>query len=128
MATTPTIAPQHLAPINLICGATTAVGKKGYAYKFGTSDVIINSSQGEFCLPLVGEGAVGEAVTLAGPGSVVPVIVDEAISVGIELTSNGSGKFEAAASADWVVAHALQTSTANGDYILAVVVGPYVKA
>lgn len=128
MATTPTIAAQHVAPINLICGATTSVGKEGYAYKWGSSDVVINSAQGEYCLPLVGGAAAGEAVVLAGPGSVVPVIVDEAITVGTELTSNGSGKWEAAASSDVVTCRALQTSTANGDYILAVVIGSYVKA
>lgn len=128
MATTPSIAAQHLAPINLICGGTTLVGKEGYAVKWAGSNVVINSSQGEWCLPLVGAGAVGAPVTVAGPGSVVPVIVDEAVTAGAELTSNGSGKWETASASDFVTAKALETSTADGDYILAVVLSGYVKA
>jgi len=54
--------------------------------------------------------------------------VDEAVTAGAELTSNGSGKWETAASGDFVTAKALETSTNDGDFILAVVLSGYVKA
>lgn len=128
MATNPTQAVQCLNPINLICGAVTLASKEGYAVSWAGSDVIINASQGGWGLPLVAGGAVGEAIVVAGPGSVVPVIVDEAVTAGAELTTNGSGKWETAASGDVVTCRALHTSTADGDFILALVLGQYTKA
>lgn len=129
MATTPTIAAQHLNPIsNLVCGATSLVGKEGQAVTISGSEVVLSTVATEFCLPLVAGNTAGGAVLVAGVGSTVPVKVTGVIAKGAELASNGDGTFKTAVSTNVVVAVALEASTATGDFILAHVTGRFVKA
>lgn len=72
MSTTPTIAfdLENGPSMTGICGATTLVGKEGYAVKEHTDGtIIICSSAGEEAIGLLAIGAaVGEPVTIALPG------------------------------------------------------------
>jgi len=111
------------------CGATTLVGKEGYCVKLHTDGtLIVNSSQGEYCWPLITAGAVGAPVAYATPGAVVYLYAGATFSIGDYLTSDGSGGWMTAASADYVGAIALEAATAAGDFVKAVVLSPRIVA
>lgn len=128
MATKSTIAPRHVNPLDGLLAAADLSEAFGKAVEFSASGVSASNSQGELSFPLYAEGASGEAVGIALPGSVTVFKAGAAIAVGAELTSNGSGLWETAGSADWVTGIAISASSNSGDFIEGIVIGPYLKA
>jgi hypothetical protein len=66
------------------------------------------------------DAASGDAATVVMCG-MVEVIVSEAVAIGDNLTVDTAGKFETAATGDYIWGVALTASAADGDTILALI-------
>lgn len=126
MATKPTIAHKHSPYVSHLLAGADLRNKEGYAVKLSSGAWVLCDTQGELGFPLIAGANTGEPVTVAmSAGVQCPVIVDDVVAVGGYLTpAVTSGKFEPAGSADISTVIALEASTADGDYIMAITIGP----
>lgn len=123
---------QYAGPPLTFNTATDLSSSVGYAAKVSTSrTAALCSSQGEYCDGVIIDGESGSNYSVAletRPGHTVPAIAGtNGVTDGSEVTTDASGKFEDASSADWVRGRALGAASSGEEFEL-LLFAPYIKA